>query len=74
MRLSFIKVLIIFVIFVTPNVIGQEENQLTLEDIFASTKYVPAKIANIQWLPDGSAFTYTATSILNTSLIYTNSK
>lgn len=59
MRLSFIRVLIITVIFVTSNVTAQEENKLTLEDIFASNKYVAAKIVNIQWLPDGSAFTYT---------------
>jgi len=60
MQLSVIKVLIITIFFVTINGTAQEENILTLEDIFSSNKYVPAKVANIQWLPDGSAFTYTA--------------
>ncbi|MEJ2194224.1 MAG: S9 family peptidase [Ignavibacteriaceae bacterium] len=63
MRQSFIHTLIIIVTVFTSIVIAQDENQLSLEDIFFSTKYIPAKIANIQWLPDGSAFTYTATSI-----------
>ncbi len=59
MLISFIKVLVITGIIVTSNVTAQEENQLTLEDIFVSNKYVPAKLANIRWLPDGGAFTYT---------------
>jgi dipeptidyl-peptidase-4 len=60
MRLSIIKVLILSVTLITTNAVGQDESLLTLEDIFASAKYVPAKVANVQWLPDGSAFTYTA--------------
>ncbi|MCH6574343.1 MAG: hypothetical protein IH795_03925, partial [Bacteroidetes bacterium] len=36
-----------------------QKNQLSLEDIFSTDKYVAEKAENIQWLPDGSAFTYT---------------
>ncbi len=36
-----------------------QKNQLSLEDIFSTDKYVAEKVENIQWLPDGSAFTYT---------------
>jgi len=36
-----------------------QKNQLLLEDIFSTDKYVAEEVENIQWLPDGSAFTYT---------------
>ena len=36
-----------------------QNNQLSLEDIFSTDKYVAEEVENIQWLPDGSAFTYT---------------
>jgi dipeptidyl-peptidase-4 len=65
MRLSIIKFLLLAVSLIITNGIAQDESRLTLEDIFASTKYLPAKVANIQWLPDGSAFTYTAYNMAN---------
>ncbi|MFC2102884.1 S9 family peptidase [Bacteroidota bacterium] len=36
-----------------------QEGKLTLEDLFLTNKYMAEEVENIQWLPDGSAFTYT---------------
>ncbi len=36
-----------------------QKNQLSLEDIFSTDKYISEEVENIQWLPDGSAFTHT---------------
>lgn len=37
---------------------GQDKKQLTVEDIYGSTKFAGKTIKGLQWLPDGSAFTY----------------
>ena len=36
-----------------------QKNELSLEDIFSTDKYIAEEVENIQWLPDGSAYTYT---------------
>ena len=38
---------------------AQSKKQLTLEDIFSSDQFRGRTVADIQWLPDGSAFTFT---------------
>lgn len=38
---------------------AQQKKLLTLKDIFGSNKLRAKVVENIQWLPDGSAFTYT---------------
>jgi dipeptidyl-peptidase-4 len=65
MQISLIKVLIFSVTLFTTTAFAQVESELTLEDIFASAKYIPAKVINVRWLPDGSAFTYTAYNMAN---------
>ena len=37
----------------------QSKKQLTLNDIFGSDKFDGKTVQNVQWQPDGSAFTYT---------------
>jgi dipeptidyl-peptidase-4 len=59
MRNSFVQLIILSVFIFTNFLTAQEKTELTLEDIFSSNKYVAEKITNIQWQPDGSAFTYT---------------
>ncbi len=39
-------------------VFSQSHKPLTLEAIFASKELEPRKLSEVQWLPDGSAFTY----------------
>ena len=51
------KFFLIFLLL-TFSIFPQREN-LTLEDIFSTEKYVAENVENIRWLPDGSAFTYT---------------
>ncbi len=38
---------------------AQEKKQLTIDDIYSSEKFKGRTVANIQWLPNGSAFTFT---------------
>ena len=58
MHIPFHKLwLFLVVCFHIQPVFGQ--NQLTLEDIFASDKFNGKTISSIQWRPDGKAFTYT---------------
>ena len=52
------KKFFLILILLTFNIYSQKEN-LTLEDIFSTEKYVAENVENIRWLPDGSAFTYT---------------
>ena len=59
MRNSFVQFIILSVFIFTNFLTAQQKTALTLEDIFSSNKYVAEKIENIQWQPDGSAFTYT---------------
>ena len=54
MRFSFITT-----IFLTTTIIIYPQQNLTLEDIFYSNKFKEKKFENVQWFPDGSAFTYT---------------
>ncbi|MEL6821501.1 MAG: S9 family peptidase [Calditrichota bacterium] len=49
---------------------AQEKKKLTLDDIYGSTKFKGKTVSNIQWLPDGSAFTFTRTSAEGLSDIY----
>jgi dipeptidyl-peptidase-4 len=35
------------------------QNKLTLDDIFSSNKFRGSTVADVQWLPDGSAFAFT---------------
>lgn len=52
------KKLLLFFLIITSTLLPQKK-QLTLEDIFLNKKYAAAKIENIQWLPNGTAFTFT---------------
>lgn len=36
-----------------------QTGELTLEDLFFTDKYYAEEVENVQWLPDGSAFTFT---------------
>lgn len=50
---------------------AQEKKKLTIDDIFVSDKFKGEAVENIQWLPDGSAFTFTRdTNGKNTPDIY----
>ena len=40
------------------NLMAQKKN-LSLDDIFASDKFAGKTVADVQWLPDGSAFAFT---------------
>ena len=59
MRNSFVQLFILSVFIFTSSQTAQQKTALSPEDIFSSNKYVADKIENIQWQPDGSAFTYT---------------
>lgn len=53
MRFLFITTLLL------SNVLLLPQQKLTLEDIFHSNKFILKELENVQWAPDGSAFTYT---------------
>ena len=38
--------------------VGEEKKQLTVEDIYGSTKFSGKKLREVYWLPDSAAFTY----------------
>ena len=38
---------------------SQNKKKLSLDDIYSSTRFQGKTVADIQWLPDGSAFTFT---------------
>ena len=50
--------LIIFLAFVC-SLQANDKKPLTLEDIYDSDKFTGKTIENIEWQPDGSAFTFT---------------
>ncbi len=52
------KIFLLSLLILTINSYPQK-NELSLEDIFSTDKYIAEEVENIQWLPDGSAFTYT---------------
>jgi len=51
--------IILFVALITMYSYAQQKENLKLKDIFGTTKLEAKVVENIQWLPDGSAFTYT---------------
>lgn len=55
------KKLISLTLLLTFRILAQTGG-ITLEDLFLTNKYIAEQVENIQWLPDGSAFTYTDSS------------
>lgn len=54
------RILILTILLVsTIVIIPQSKKDLTLNDIYNSSKFTTKLLNNVQWLPDGSAFTYT---------------
>lgn len=55
-----------FLLFVLlPLTTFSQKQNLSLEDLFLTNKYIAEEVENIQWLPDGSAFTYADSSEQN---------
>lgn len=46
-------------LFLLTSIIIHPQKKLTLEDIFNSNKFSEKRLDNVQWMPDGSSFTYT---------------
>ena len=42
-----------------------QKKQITLDDIFLSDKFTPAKVENVRWKPNGSAFAFTRSDSFN---------
>ncbi|MGD8305386.1 MAG: DPP IV N-terminal domain-containing protein, partial [Ignavibacteria bacterium] len=51
------KILLLLVL--TPVSLFSQQGKLTLGDLFFTDKYYAEEVENVQWLPDGSAFTFT---------------
>ena len=50
--------LMLLTLLFTFNSLWSQEQGLTLEDIFQSSKYRLKTLSGIQWMPDGSGFLY----------------
>lgn len=57
--MRYCSIIISFILFLfLTDLQGGEKKKLTLEDIFKSRKFTAKSLNNLQWLPDGQAFTY----------------
>ncbi|MFQ6613182.1 MAG: DPP IV N-terminal domain-containing protein, partial [Fidelibacterota bacterium] len=54
-----IKKTLLSIFFTLSSLTGQTGEPLTLEELFATDQFKPNLVENIQWRPDGEAFTYT---------------
>lgn len=62
MRVSLVSTLAFLLLLGGPMLAANNTAKLTLDDIFASTQFRGKTVSDVQWLPDGSAFTFTRTS------------
>jgi dipeptidyl-peptidase-4 len=56
-----VRILFFFLFLIYTSIISSQ-TKLTLGDIFHSNKFIEKKLENVQWMPDGSAFTFTKTN------------
>ncbi|MFQ6609963.1 MAG: S9 family peptidase [Fidelibacterota bacterium] len=54
-----IKKTLLFIFITLSGLTGQTREPLTLEELFTTDQFKPNRVENIQWRPDGEAFTFT---------------